>query len=117
MSGGFDARRRVQTEPSVGSFWRFDAGAVGDAIADVLRAKSLPRKVEVPDVVGMAVSEARHALARAGLRPKVERVQKRPPAVEGRVIAQSPAPGTTMRRHHRVRLLLTFLPDGPQHPL
>jgi beta-lactam-binding protein with PASTA domain len=97
-------------------FWRFDASAVGDAIADVFRAKSLPRKVEAPDVVGMPMSEARGALASAGLRPKVERVQRRPPAVEGRVTTQSPDPGTTMRRHSRVRLLLTFLADGPQPP-
>jgi len=90
----------------------FDPQRIGDALADLVRPKALPRKVTVPDVLGRAVGEARSALARAGLRIAVHRDTTHPPAVEGRVALQEPEPGARVRRRSKVRLLLTF-PSEP----
>jgi beta-lactam-binding protein with PASTA domain len=90
---------------------RFDPQAIGNAIADLLRPKGPPRRVRVPDVVGLPMSDARLALGRLGLRPRVQRDEDRPPAVEGRVAFQDPPPGTRVRRRSTVRLLLTFPAD------
>jgi beta-lactam-binding protein with PASTA domain len=87
---------------------RFDPQAVGDALADLVRPKGRPRKVTVPDVLGLPVREARLVLTRVGLRSEVLRDDPHPPPVEGRVALQEPDPGTKVRRRSRVRLVLTF---------
>jgi beta-lactam-binding protein with PASTA domain len=87
---------------------RFDPQAVGDALADLVRPKGLRRKVRVPDVLGLPISDARLALTRVGLHSEVLRDDPRPPPVEGRVVFQEPDPGTKVRRRSKVRLVLTF---------
>jgi beta-lactam-binding protein with PASTA domain len=86
----------------------FDAQRIGDALADLVRPKARPRKVTVPDVLGLPVSDARLALTRVGLRSEVLRDDPHPPPVEGRVALQEPDPGTRVRRRSKVRLVLTF---------
>ena len=93
---------------------RFDPQAIGDALADLVRPKGLPRKVTVPNVVDRSIGDARSALARVGLRIEVHRDDARPPAVEGRVAFQDPEPGARVRRRSRVRLLLTFPSAGEE---
>ena len=94
--------------PAVSWLTRLDPQDVGDAIADLLRPKALPRRVVVPNVVGQPMRGARRRLGRVGLRPEVHRDDASPPAVEGYVVMQNPPPGTKVRRRSTVELLLTF---------
>ncbi|HVM17780.1 MAG TPA: PASTA domain-containing protein [Gaiellaceae bacterium] len=59
-------------------------------------------RVEVPDVVGLLVDEARAALAEQDLEANVVEVPSREP--QGTVVAQSPAGGAEATRGDRVRL-------------
>jgi PASTA domain len=63
-----------------------------------------PGRATVPDVRGLAVSEARSALAREGFRVASRRLERRPAPVMGTVVDQSPAPGTRLRRGRRVTI-------------
>jgi membrane peptidoglycan carboxypeptidase len=54
-------------------------------------------KVEVPDVVGMSVSDAQEAIEDAGLDPSVSSRRTRSSVREGAVAAQTPRPGRTVR--------------------
>jgi PASTA domain len=57
-----------------------------------------PVQVEVPDVRGMFTVQARHVLARAGLRIKVAQPAGQAALTGSIVIDQSPVPGASIRR-------------------
>lgn len=66
-------------------------------------------RAAVPDVRGLRVDEARHALAREGFEVDVVRLEERPAPVMGTVMDQKPAPGTRRRRGRHVTISV-------QHP-
>jgi beta-lactam-binding protein with PASTA domain len=68
----------------------------------------LPRRVSVPDVVGLRVSVASTTLAKEGLRVVTHVAVVSPPAVEGVVVRQSLPSGERVRRGTAVELLLDF---------
>jgi eukaryotic-like serine/threonine-protein kinase len=61
-----------------------------------------PKRVEVPDVVGLDIEDARDELAEAGLRPVVNRVESDEP--EDQVTGQNPGKGTEVDEGTRVTL-------------
>ena len=61
-------------------------------------------RAEVPNVRGLTVEEARHALSREGFKVEILRLEERPAPVMGTVVDQNPAPGRLRRRGHPVRL-------------
>jgi beta-lactam-binding protein with PASTA domain len=73
-----------------------------------------PAQVEVPDVRGMFAVQARHVLARAGLRVKVAQPAGQA-ALAGRIVTgQSPVPGASIRRRGGVTVRIQFpQPPGP----
>jgi beta-lactam-binding protein with PASTA domain len=85
---------RVPSERPSGEVVR-QAPAAGSEIAEdgVVRVtvSTGPRQVEVPEVVGLLVSDAFRAVRDAGLRPAIERVSSSEPA--GTVVGQDPAGG------------------------
>jgi serine/threonine-protein kinase len=85
---------RVPSERPSGEIVR-QAPAAGSEIAEdgVVRVtvSTGPREVEVPEVVGLPVSDAFRAVREAGLRPAIERVSSSEPA--GTVVGQEPAGG------------------------
>ena len=81
---------------------------IAAALESLVNHRRLPRHVVVPDVVGKTMREAWAALAKADVRFRVRHVVDDPPPTEGRVIAQSVAPGTKLRRDRQVTLLLEF---------
>jgi beta-lactam-binding protein with PASTA domain len=81
-------------------------------LQDLLPGPRLPRRVSVPDVVGLNVSVASTALAKEGLRVVTHVAVASPPAVEGVVVRQSLPPGKRVRRGTAVELLLDFTSDG-----
>ena len=62
------------------------------------------REIEVPKLIGMTPVEAEAALADRGLRLEVESRFYGTEVSAGRVMSQSPAPGTVVRRGWRVRV-------------
>jgi eukaryotic-like serine/threonine-protein kinase len=65
--------------------------------------------VPVPRVVGVAQTPALRRLNVLGLRPTVVYLRSSQPA--NRVVAESPAPGTTLRRGSRVRVTVSAGPN------
>jgi PASTA domain len=61
-------------------------------------------QTEVPDVRGVRLDEARHALSYAGLTAEVVRLEPRPAPVMGTVVGQDPLPGTRCPAGRPVRL-------------
>jgi PASTA domain len=61
-------------------------------------------RTEVPDVRGLRLDEARHALSHAGLTAEVFRLEPRPAPVMGTVVGQDPIPGTRCPAGRSVRL-------------
>jgi beta-lactam-binding protein with PASTA domain len=78
----------------------------------LLPGPRLPRRVSVPDVVGLKVSVASTALAKEGLHVVTHVAVVSPPAVEGVVVRQSLPPGERVRRGTAVELLLDFSSAG-----
>ena len=64
-----------------------------------------PSKVKVPNVVGRQVGEATSILAKAGLRAEVQEVPN--PGPKGRVLAQNPRAGSSVRGGTAVTLLVS----------
>ena len=62
------------------------------------------REIEVPKLIGMTPMEAEAALADRGLRLEVESRFYGTEVPAGRVMSQSPVPGTVVRRGWRVRV-------------
>jgi beta-lactam-binding protein with PASTA domain len=68
------------------------------------------RRVVVPDVVGLPVSEAAATLGRTGLRVSTRTAVESPPPREATVVAQSVPAGKRRRRLSWVTLDLEFPP-------
>ena len=62
------------------------------------------REAEVPSLLGLTCAEADSALLDRGLRLELERRFYSPGVPEGRIVSQSPAAGTVVRRGWRVRV-------------
>jgi PASTA domain len=62
-------------------------------LEELVPGRRLPRRVSVPDVVGLKVSVASTMLAREGLRVVTHVAVVSPPPVEGVVVRQSLPPG------------------------
>ena len=69
------------------------------------------REVKVPDFRNKTPAEARHMAEVAGMNVRIERQYYSASVAEGRVLSQTPDPGTTVRRDWDVRLALSL---GPQ---
>lgn len=67
-----------------------------------------PRRVHVPNVLGLPISRASLMLHRAGLRVVTRMATAHPPPGPGVVVEQTPAAGTKARRHDSVELVLDF---------
>jgi len=61
-------------------------------------------RTAVPNVRGLTVEEARHALSREGFKVEILRLEERPTPVMGTVVDQDPAPGTRRHRGLPVRI-------------
>ena len=61
-------------------------------------------RTAVPNVRGLTVEEARHALSREGFKVEILRLEEQPAPVMGTVVDQDPAPGRIRRRGDPVRL-------------
>jgi beta-lactam-binding protein with PASTA domain len=68
-------------------------------------------EVSVPDLVGKAPAEARRIVEGQGLEVNVERQYYSPTIPEGKIVSQSPAAGTHVRRGWQVRVAASL---GPQ---
>lgn len=62
------------------------------------------REVEIPNLAGMTVSEASQAASARGLNLHLENKFYAPNVAPGRILAQSPASGVTVRREWTVRV-------------
>ncbi|CAN5766150.1 Stk1 family PASTA domain-containing Ser/Thr kinase [soil metagenome] len=71
--------------------------------------------VEVPDVVGMRQSVAENQIERAGLDPYVT-FDSGASANAGRVVQQSPAPGTSAGRGDQVTITVSNRPEETEEP-
>jgi beta-lactam-binding protein with PASTA domain len=68
-------------------------------------------EVSVPDLAGKAPAEARRIVEGQGLEVNVERQYYSPTIPEGKIVSQSPAAGTHVRRGWQVRVAASL---GPQ---
>ncbi len=62
------------------------------------------REVEIPNLAGLTVSEASQAASARGLNLHLENKFYAPNVAPGHILAQSPAPGVTVRREWTVRV-------------
>jgi RHS repeat-associated protein len=71
---------------------------------------TLPVTIQVPDVVGLACADAQAAINDAGLSIGTTMQEYSQTIPSGRVISQSPAPGTTLERGFPVDLVVSLGP-------
>jgi beta-lactam-binding protein with PASTA domain len=76
---------------------------------DVARARTVPPRIEVPDLVGMDAADARQRLAELGLTVEVVRVSS--PQSVGTVLRQTPRAGAHLAERGRVTLSVS---SGPR---
>jgi hypothetical protein len=88
--------------------FRFDPFELGEGARPGRRPRG---RATVPDVRGLNVDEARHALSREGLRLEVHRLQEQPAPVMGTVVDQNPEPGKRHRRAEPVMIYVQHLRD------
>jgi hypothetical protein len=123
---GLERQAAVPSEPRVeglsgarGGYAGMRAGAVLGVLAELagwLAPHPRPsRRVIVPDVQGLFVGPCLHAVGRAGLRIETVRLTEHPMPVEGLVVDQSPAPGTTARRSSTLTVRV-WHPPVPMSP-
>jgi serine/threonine-protein kinase len=93
----------VRTEPAAGT-------EVSPAATVTLVVSSGPPPVVLPRVIGLAQNEAEAQLGRDGLRVEVER-QAHSSVPQGRVIDQTPAPGTVAQPGSAVVLVVSTGPS------
>lgn len=75
------------------------------------------REVVTPDLRGLSPADAGRLLTGAGLRTRIEPLQRIHPAIEpGLVAEQDPRPGITTRRRRSVKLWLSSGPNRGQAP-
>ncbi|MGH3931678.1 MAG: Stk1 family PASTA domain-containing Ser/Thr kinase [Pseudonocardiaceae bacterium] len=104
---GFDPAERGDDAGQAGATVlsvRPEAGSLVDPSDNVVTVQ-VANRVEVPDVVGMSVEQARQVLAEAGLNGDANQFFG---DASSRVVAQSPGPGRTVRPGTSVRLLTFF---------
>jgi hypothetical protein len=83
------------------SYLWFDLDEIGDG------SGSLPKgRMEVPEVRGLTVEDARLVLSREGFRAEILQLEGRPAPVMGTVVDQSPSPGTCRHRSRPVRIVV-----------
>ena len=81
------------------SYLWFDLDGIGDG------SDSLPKgRMEVPEVRGLTVEDARLVLSREGFRAEILQLEERPAQVMGTVVDQHPSPGTVRHRSRPVRI-------------
>jgi serine/threonine-protein kinase len=97
-SNSVRAGRAIATEPPAGQ-----EAERGSSVT--LLVSTGPKLVEVPSVVGEQQSIAESELRGAGLIPDVE--QQDSDAPEGQVISQDPGPGSTVKKHSRVVIVVS----------
>ena len=106
-SSRIDEGRAIRTNPPGGS-----SAEVGSRV--LLFVSSGPRRVEVPDVVGLARESAEATLNRAGLGFTVrEQESDQDP---GTVVFQDPSGGTVVDKGSRVELTVAVEPDTVRVP-
>src|SRR6201996_7209077 len=99
------------------NFFRLVVAVLAIAIAGLLSAMITMRfaihgaEVKVPDIQGLTVAEAVRKAADAGLNVGVDNKYYSVEVPAGRVLAQSPLPGTVVRREWRMRVTESL---GPQ---
>ena len=80
-----------------------------------MRVATRAREVQVPDVRGKSVVDARAAMAAVGLVLKVDPIRRPDPKVAAdHVLSQDPEPGTVLRRQRAVRVRAS---EGQSEPL
>jgi hypothetical protein len=87
--------------------WGFISDVFYDLFDWLGREGGAPRpkgRTAVPNVRGLTVEEARHALSLEGFKVEILRLEDRPAPVMGTVVDQDPAPGTRRHRGLSVRL-------------
>jgi hypothetical protein len=81
------------------SYLWFDWDEPGDGSGSRPKAR-----MEVPDVRGLTVEDARLVLSREGFRAEILQLEERPAPVMGTVVDQHPSPGTVRHRSRPVRI-------------
>ena len=74
-------------------------------------ARRQRKRLPVPEVRNMPFDRAWETLVLAGFDVKVTRLERRPAAVMGLVVAQYPPAGRTPRRNRRIRVTVHHPPD------
>lgn len=111
VASGEKAGTVVEQQPAAGAEVR--QGAL--VILSVARSRPAPvTRVEVPDVVGSTVADARRTLRGLGLRVSVTRVLAEAPA--GTVVSQSPSAASAVREGATVRLRVSTGPRSATVP-
>lgn len=112
-NAGFRVNRIRETHPTVARGVVFDQDpppvqengsptqAPGGSVVDIFISEG-PEEFPMPDVRGQTEEEATEELEELGLRVRV--VRQFEPGQEGRVVGQSPAPGSTVRRGQTVEI-------------
>jgi len=86
--------------------------------AAAMRLALRSREVQVPDVVARTATEASDTMALAGLSLKLDDTRRVDPKIPaGRVVAQDPAAGGTLRSQRSVRVWLSAGPRASAVPL
>ena len=80
---------------------------VGKAFDEVLRTRGPSRRVIVPPLVGLSVPDMWVVALRAGVRVNIRHVTAERPT-PGRIVVQTPTPGTRVRRNSVVDLDVAF---------
>lgn len=78
-----------------------------------MRVANRAREVKVPNLTGQSLADANRSLADVGLGLKVESRKADPKVAVDHVLAQDPAPGTTLRRQRVIRVRVS---DGQKDP-
>lgn len=93
----FDIGNRIASVLS--TYLWFDWDEPGDGTAS--RPKG---RMEVPDIRGETVEDARLVLSREGFRAEILQLEEWPAPVMGTVVDQNPSPGTRRHRSRPVRI-------------
>lgn len=79
-----------------------------------MRVATRAREVQVPDLRGRSLADARRAMADAGLVLRIDEQRQPDPKVPADyVLSQTPAPGTVLRRQRQVRIRVS---EGQRDP-
>jgi len=73
-------------------------------------------RMEVPDVRGLTVEDARLVLSREGFRAEILQLEKRPAPVMGTVVDQNPSPGTRRHRSRPVGIVVAHPRESRARP-